>query len=154
LTVEPARAASRRRADAVAKLEAVHADTWVATASPSGAVHLVPLSFAWDGEHVLLAVQPDSPTVRNAVSTGRARLGFGPTRDVVLVDCVLVRVVDVHDPAANPVGARYADQADWDPRQESDPYVYLVLAPRRIQAWREANELEGRLLMRDGEWLV
>ena len=29
----------------------------------------------------------------------------------------------------------------------------LVLRPERIQAWRESNELAGRLLMRDGAWL-
>jgi hypothetical protein len=27
------------------------------------------------------------------------------------------------------------------------------LRPDRIQAWRESNELAGRLLMRGGEWL-
>lgn len=26
--------------------------------------------------------------------------------------------------------------------------------PQRLQAWREANELEGRDLMRDGHWLA
>jgi hypothetical protein len=30
----------------------------------------------------------------------------------------------------------------------------VVLRPDRIQAWRESNELAGRLLMRDGTWLV
>jgi len=32
--------------------------------------------------------------------------------------------------------------------------VYLVLRPVRVQAWREADEMTGRTLMRDGEWLV
>ncbi|MDT4920398.1 MAG: hypothetical protein QOI15_1300, partial [Pseudonocardiales bacterium] len=31
-------------------------------------------------------------------------------------------------------------------------YIYLVLEPRRIQAWREENELRGRVLMRNGRW--
>jgi hypothetical protein len=48
----------------------------------------------------------------------------------------------------------YAAQADWDPRAAGGDYVYLVLRPDRIQAWREANELPGRLLMHDGNWLV
>ena len=30
----------------------------------------------------------------------------------------------------------------------------LVLVPERIQAWREANELAGRTLMRGGRWVV
>jgi len=29
-----------------------------------------------------------------------------------------------------------------------------VLRPLRVQAWREANEIAGRTLMRDGAWLV
>jgi hypothetical protein len=32
--------------------------------------------------------------------------------------------------------------------------VFQVLRPRRIQAWRESNEIPGRTLMRDGTWLV
>jgi len=154
LTIETARTGRQRKADAIARLEAIHADTWVATASPSGAVHLVPLSYAWTGEHILIAAQPGAVTARNIVASGGARLGFGPTRDVVLVDCALDRVVDANDPAATEAGVRYAEQADWDPRLESDAYVYLLLRPRRIQAWRESNELDGRLLMRDGEWSV
>lgn len=31
--------------------------------------------------------------------------------------------------------------------------AYLVLRPRRTQAWREENELVGRTLMRGGAWL-
>jgi hypothetical protein len=34
------------------------------------------------------------------------------------------------------------------------PYRWFRITPRRIQAWREANELAGRTLMRDGRWLV
>ena len=44
-------------------------------------------------------------------------------------------------------------QADWDPRRDTG-YVFLVLRPVRVQAWREANEIAGRTLMRDGSWLV
>ena len=47
----------------------------------------------------------------------------------------------------------YATRTDWDPRHSGAPYVYLVLRPTRIQSWREANELPGRTLMRDGAWL-
>jgi hypothetical protein len=32
-------------------------------------------------------------------------------------------------------------------------YVYLRVTPIEMRAWREANELAGRLLMRDGAWL-
>jgi nitroimidazol reductase NimA-like FMN-containing flavoprotein (pyridoxamine 5'-phosphate oxidase superfamily) len=35
----------------------------------------------------------------------------------------------------------------------AEQHVYLQITPHDIQAWREANELEGRRLMRRGEWL-
>jgi hypothetical protein len=151
---EPARTGHRRRADTIARLEAVGADTWVATASVDGVAHLIPLSYAWDGDVVVLAVPADSVTARNIRSSGRARLGFGPTRDVVLVDGERDRLLDVGDAEAEDIARRYADQADWDPRHESEPYVFVTLRPGRVQAWRESNELAGKLVMRDGEWLV
>jgi hypothetical protein len=33
-------------------------------------------------------------------------------------------------------------------------YRWFRFSPRRIQAWREENELSDRELMRDGRWLV
>lgn len=149
----PPRTAEERRADTNLKLEAQGADVWVATASSSGVEHLVPLSYAWDGDAIILAAMPTSPTVRNVQAAGRARLGFGPTRDVVLVDATLDRVTAATD-ALPATADRYAEQSGWDPRRESDPYVFVFLRPRRIQAWREANELDGKTIMRDGVWRV
>jgi hypothetical protein len=40
-------------------------DVWVASASADGAPYLVPLSFDWDGEALLVATPTDSPTGRN-----------------------------------------------------------------------------------------
>ncbi len=148
------RTARQRRDDTIAKLEAPGADVWVATASGTGRAHLVPLSYAWDGERIVLSAEADSLTVRNLRSAGRARLGFGPTRDIVVVDAALDRVCDVDDAEVAEAARAYADQAGWDPRQEPEAYVFVLLRPRRIQAWRAADELAGRLLMRDGEWLA
>lgn len=143
---------SQRKADALAMLAARNADTWVATASESGVAHLVPLSYAWDGSHVIIATEPKLLTARNLIASGRARLGFGPTRDVVIVDVELDGSLDLAEmPAA--LADLYADQSGWDPRDEAEPYVYMLLLPRRIQAWREANELSGRTIMQDGAWL-
>ena len=40
-------------------------DVWVASASAGGVPYLVPLSFRWDGETLLLRTPTDSPTGRN-----------------------------------------------------------------------------------------
>ncbi len=153
MSTATARTGPQRRADTIAKLEEVGADTWVATASSAGSAHLVPLSYSWDGACIVLAAEASSLTVRNVRSAGRARLGFGPTRDVVIIDAELDRILDAVDAAAEGTARGYADQAGWDPRHESAPHVFVLLRPRRVQAWREANELEGKLLMRDGEWV-
>jgi hypothetical protein len=142
-----------RRTDALARLSESAADVWVATASPDGVAHLVPLSLAWVDERAVVAVAATSVTARNLTSAGTAgtaRLGVGPTRDVVMLDVELERAVATTGDAD--LGAAYAGQADWDPRT-ADGYVFLVLRPVRVQAWREADEIAGRTLMRDGTWL-
>jgi hypothetical protein len=148
----PARTAAQRKTDTLAKLAEPAADVWVASAGDDGA-YLVPLSLGWTGERLLITLEATSRTARNVVAAKSARLGLGPTRDVVLIDAVLEAA---HDLAAAPseLIASYVAQADWDPREEGGGYQLLVLRPVRIQAWREANELSGRTLMRDGAWTV
>ena len=126
-------------------------DVWVATASLDGAPHLVPLSLAWVDERVAVAVPSGSVTARNVLASGRARLAVGPTRDVVMIDATLDRAVAVPDDPS--LAEAYAAQADWDPRNDAG-YVFLVFRPQRVQAWREADEMPGRTIMSNGEWLV
>ena len=51
-------------------------------------------------------------------------------------------------------GDRFAERAGFDPRVLATPYRWFQVTPRRIQAWREVNELPDRELMRGGRWLV
>jgi hypothetical protein len=155
MTNEQPRTRDQRRADTLAKLAAPAADAWVATAAADGgqaAPYLVPLSLAWVDERVVLATEADSVTFRNITGSRRARLGVGPTRDVVMIDAEMERA---YGPDEVPAGLaqRYAEQADWDPRKAGGRMRFLVLRPVRIQAWREVNELAGRTLMRGGEWI-
>lgn len=145
------RSASQRRQDTLHRLEN-DVDLWVATADPNtGLPYLVPLSFSWDGTALLISTPASSPTSRNLQATGRVRLGLGPTRDVVLIEAA----VQTCAPDALPPGAgdRFAEKTGFDPRELRTPYLYFRLTPDLIQAWREANELTGRDLMRDGVWL-
>jgi hypothetical protein len=150
VAAEP-RDAATRKADTLAMLATPAIDVWVATASAAGEPHLVPVSLAWVDQRVVIAVEGSSVTARNLVASGSARLGVGPTRDVVMIDAVLERSADVA--ADEALGAAYVAQADWDPRRSAG-YVLLVLWPVRVQAWREADEIPGRTLMRDGTWLA
>ena len=83
MSAEP-RSRIRRRRDTEHRL--THdIDLWVASASADGAPYLVPLSFDWDGEALLMATPTDSPTGRNLAATRAVRLGLGHTRDVSMI---------------------------------------------------------------------
>ncbi|NEB06173.1 pyridoxamine 5'-phosphate oxidase family protein [Streptomyces sp. SID13726] len=153
MAAQPARPAKQRKQDSLHRLEHDE-DVWVATApdDDSGVPFLVPLSFLWDGSTLLLATPATSPTGRNLQATGRTRLGLGPTRDVVMIEGTVETVTQAQ--LGQEEGDRFAARTGFDPRRLTTPYLYFRVRPQRVQAWREADELRGRELMRDGEWLV
>jgi hypothetical protein len=128
-------------------------DAWIATASATGRPYLVPLSFYWSGEAVIVTTQRSSRTGRNFAGTGRARAAIGQTRgEVVVIDA---RVEEI------PVGENveleeaYVRATDFDPRPWDVGYTFFRIIPERIQAWRgdDAEELRDKDLMRDGVFL-
>ncbi|HYF72805.1 MAG TPA: hypothetical protein VD864_08280 [Nocardioides sp.] len=54
------RDAATRKADTLAMWATPAIDVWVATASPEGVAHLVPVSLAWTEERLVVAVHEDS----------------------------------------------------------------------------------------------
>lgn len=80
-------------------------------------------------------------------------MALGGTRDVVMIIAELVGDYALATAPRNLVSS-FASQSGWDPTESSDADEYRLfeLRPARIQVWREANELAGRTLMRDGEW--
>jgi Pyridoxamine 5'-phosphate oxidase len=146
-----ARSRAERRSDTERRLDH-DVDVWVASASPDGVPYLVPLSFDWDGEALLVATPADSPTGRNLAATGTVRVGLGLTRDVTMIDGE-VEVLEI-DGLPRERGDRFAARTGFDPRELATPYRWFRILPRRMQAWREVNELSDRMLMRDGRWLA
>ena len=126
----PARSPSQRKRDTLEKLRA-EVDLWAASAGA--------------------ATARASGTARNLIRAGRARVAFGPTRDVVIVEGPVETIALGTDAELEDAHAR---ATGFDPRTLADEYVYLRLTPHLIQAWREENELAGRTLMRDGSWLA
>jgi hypothetical protein len=150
--IHPPRTREDRRQDTLDRLDR-DADVWVATAGTAGGgPYLTPLSFLWDGSTLLLSTPAASPTGRNLRASGRVRLGLGLTRDVTLIDGTVQETIPAADMPAGP-GDDFAAKTGFDPRTEGGDYAYFRIRPSRTQAWREANELSGRDLMRDGEWL-
>jgi hypothetical protein len=146
----PARSRSQRRVDALHKLRS-EVDLWVASADEIGGAYLVPLSYYWDNATLTIATPRASRTARNLMRAGWARVALGPTRDVIIIEGALEAI---------PIGAdtrlenAHAQATGFDPRTLAEEYVYLKITPHNIQAWREANELEERQLMRRGQWLA
>jgi hypothetical protein len=151
VTAAAPRTRAERRRDTEHRLQH-DVDVWVASASASGAPHLVPLSFDWDGAALLLSTARDSPTGSNLAATRTARIGLGGTRDVTMVEGD-VEVLPI-DALSREQGDRFAARTGFDPRTLRTPYCWFRLTPRRIQAWREVDELPERDLMRDGRWLT
>ncbi|MBY8873555.1 pyridoxamine 5'-phosphate oxidase family protein [Micromonospora sp. PLK6-60] len=147
---EPPRTLQQRKQDTLARLNH-DLDAWVASADRDGNAYLVPLSFLWDGAAFTLATSESSPTGRNLRSSGRVRMSVGLTRDVVLIEGTVETFSreNVPNDLADAFAARF-----WDARVGTTRYAFFRVTPRRIQAWREANEIAGRDLMRDGHWLV
>jgi nitroimidazol reductase NimA-like FMN-containing flavoprotein (pyridoxamine 5'-phosphate oxidase superfamily) len=151
MTAAAPRSRAQRRLDTEHRL--THdIDVWVASASGDGMPYLVPLSFDWDREALLVATPTHSPTGRNLAGTRTVRVGLGNTRDVSMIDGE-AEALEIDELAAA-AGDRFSARAGFDPRSLAEPYRWFRIFPRRIQAWREANELPDRELMRDGRWLV
>jgi hypothetical protein len=146
----PPRTRPQRKQDTLNRL-VQDEDLWVATANPDGTPYLIPLSFLWDGITLLISTPAASPTSRNLQSTGKVRVCIGPTRDVVLIEGTAHPIPAAELPAD--VGDAFATKTGFDPRTLTTPYRYFHIRPQLLQAWRESNELTGRTLMRDGQWL-
>lgn len=101
---------------------------------------------------MILVTPGDSPTARNIVRAGAARLALGGTRDVVMIDALVDPASSLEEVPAE-LAEIYAAQSDWDPRLDGPGFMFLVLRTHRIQAWRDVNEIASRTVMRDGIWL-
>jgi hypothetical protein len=146
-----ARTRAERKHDALQRLTQ-DVDLWVATAD-GGNPYLVPLSFLWDGETLLLSTAASTPTGRNLQANGIVRLSLGDTRDLALIDGTVEAIVPAGDIPAN-LGDAFAAKTGFDPRRLKTPYLYFRIEPQRIQVWREENEIDGRDVMLDGTWLA
>lgn len=145
------RSREERKANAL-RLLAEETDVWVATADSGGVPCLMPLTFWWDGEAVWLATRPTNPTGANMAASGQVRLCLGATRDVVHIEGSVRAFTAAELPAG--VGDGFAAKDGWDPRKDTARYDFYRVAPVALRAWGTVPELTGRLLMRDGAWLV
>jgi len=92
----------------------------------------------------VLATPRSSPTATNLLRAGVARVGVGPTRDVVLVGGHVTEGVDDATVDA------HTEHTGFDARTEAGDYVYLRVTPTETRAWREAKALRAAADARGG----
>ena len=145
------RSTGQRKSDVLAGL-AQNRDMWLATSSPSGRPHMIPVSSWWDGSQVVIATIGGNRTARNLDATGLGRLALGSPDDVVMIDVSVSDSVPVHN--ADPqLAAGFAAAAGWNPVQEAGNWRFFRLTPLEIQAYRGYGELQGRQVMHGSQWL-
>ncbi|WP_073501934.1 pyridoxamine 5'-phosphate oxidase family protein [Actinacidiphila paucisporea] len=127
-------------------------DLWAATADAAGVPTLMPLTYLWDGGAVWLSTRPTNPTGANLAASGAVRLCLGTTRDVVHIEGTATAFTA--DALPDGVGDAFAAKGGWDPRKDPDRYDFYRVALDQLRAWGTVPELKGRLLMKDGRWLV
>jgi hypothetical protein len=144
------RSTAERKADVLDRLGR-QKDLWLASADRSGRPHLIAVSAWWDGSHVLIATTGPSRTARNLTDNPTARLAMGTPEDVIVIDADVAMPTAAEDSVELATG--FAEAVGWDPREVGAGWVFFRLAPVRIQAYRGYDELEGRDVMRDSNWL-
>jgi hypothetical protein len=123
---------------------------WLATTGDA-APHVIPLSFVWRDERIVMAVQADSPSARNLRRTKTARAVLGSPHDAIMIDGV-VEQADPREVAAGTVSA-LRDASAIDPLR-TPGFVCLALKPFRIQAYWTGSEIAAPTIMRSGEWVA
>ncbi len=122
---------------------------WLATASDGQGPHLIPVSFWWDGSRLTTSTFERSRTLNNVQAQPRVRASIGSTTDVLMIDATAAVVPGSEiDPAAAEGYAR----ASRIP-QSTPGFIYMQLAPDRVQVWKGPAEFAGRTVMRAGAWL-
>ncbi len=103
------------------------------------------MSFVWDGDVITMATFAASRTAQNLRPYPRARLAFGRTDDVVVVDA------DVEFVDMDAITAAAFALVSHDPRQMPG-LTYLRCRPDRILVWNGFHEFQGRTVMTRGQW--
>lgn len=122
---------------------------WLATASDGKGPHLIPVSFWWDGSRLTTSTFERSRTLSNVQAEPRVRASIGNTTDVLMIDATAA--VTSRDEIDTAAAEGYA-RASRIP-QGTPGFVYLQLAPNRMQMWTGPAEFAGRTVMRAGTWL-
>ena len=145
------RSTDDRKRDVLAVLER-NGDAFFATASRDAKPHLIVVATWWNGSEIVLATMTSTRTARNLTEGATARLAYGPSNDVVMVDAHVAASEPAGD-GSSELARGFAAACGWNPGEESGDWTFYRLEPRKIQAYRGYEETAGRDVMLRGEWL-
>ena len=129
---------AQRRLDTEHRL-AHDVDVWVATASAEVCRTWCRCRSTGTARPCCWPRRRTAPPAGTWPATRAVRLALGHTRDVTMIEGD-VEVLEI-DALPRELGDRFAARTGFDPRADDTPYRWFRITPRRIQAWREANEL-------------
>lgn len=144
------RTVEERKRDVMAVLDG-QGQMWLASAS-EGRAHVIGVSAWWDGTDLVLATVGGSLTARNLREARTGTLVAGTPDDAVVIDVAMIESMPARD--ADEVATGFSSAMGWDPRDVGEGWEFFRLRPSRIQAFRGYDEIEGRDVMKQGQWLT
>ncbi len=144
------RTVEERKRDVLAVLKA-QGHMWLAS-SRGGRPQVIGVSAWWDGTDVVIATIGTSRTAQNLRDSRIASLVAGTPDDAVVIEAGLVESTPAKD--ADEVARGFSGVMGWDPREVGEGWHFFRLRPSRVQAYRGYNEIKGREVMKDGDWLA
>jgi PPOX class probable F420-dependent enzyme len=115
---------------------------WLTTASASGAPHMVPMWFLWDGSVVLLFSLPNTRKLRDIAANPAVVLALEPADqgyDVVIVEGKATLLGDPIITGLMPeFVTKYADvPRRWPPAKWAEKFTQAIrVAPTKLTAWK------------------
>jgi PPOX class probable F420-dependent enzyme len=115
---------------------------WLATASASGAPHMVPMWFLWDGSVVLLFSLPNTRKLRDIAANPAVVLALEPADqgyDVVIVEGKATLLDDPIITGLMPeFVTKYADvPRRWPPAEWAEKFTQAIrVVPTKLRAWK------------------
>lgn len=149
MTSTPSRDTATRKKDVLALLEK-QGHYWLTTAEIGGRPHVIAVSGLWDGAGITVATLGTSKTAKNMAMNPLVVLAGGDPSDAVVIQAQVIEGVPVGD--SPKVLEDWKKAMGWDPSELGD-WMFYLLRPTRIQAFRGYDEIGGRDVMLRSRWV-
>jgi len=108
---------------------------WVATVRPTGAPHLSPVWFVWDGSSAYICIDPQSRKAHNLKVNPRIALSLEDGLSPVIIEGTAAPAAPEERERVAPL---FADKYDWDIRTDRQYTLLVKITPEKFLTW-DAN---------------